>query len=139
YLILNDFANAHIPVSDANQYLTDWPAGGGVNEVVEFFKREVGKGKIYVATQGTFGLMPYSLEIYLVNNPNIKIDGYWPVGDVIPTRVIEESKKNPTYFLFYQPCSSCAYAGAAPAQWNLNPILRIKGAGDNYMSIYRIK
>lgn len=139
YLILNDFANAHIPVSDKNQYLTDWPAGGGVNGAVEFFKREVRKGKIYIATQGTFGLMPYALEIYLVNNPNIKIDGYWPVGDVIPARVIEESKKNPTYFLFYQPCSSCVYAGAAPAQWNLNPILRIKGAGDNYTSIYRIK
>lgn len=139
YLILNDFANAHIPISDKDQYLIDWPAGGGVNRVVEFFKREARKGKIYIATQGTFGLMPYALEIYLVNNPNIKIDGYWPVGDVIPARVIEESKKNPTYFLFYQPCSSCVYAGAAPAQWNLNPVLRIKGAGENYTSIYRIK
>ena len=139
YLILNDFANAHIPVSDTNQYLADWPAGGGVKGAVEFFKREAGRGKIYVATQGTFGLMPYALEIYLVNNPNIKIDGYWPVGDVIPTKVIEESKKIPTYFLFYQPCSSCVYPGAAPVQWNLNPILQIKGAGDNYTSIYRIK
>jgi len=139
YLILNDFANAYIPVSDKNQYLTDWPAGGGVNRAVEFFKREVGKGKIYIATQGTFGLMPFALEIYLVNNPNIKIDGYWPVGGVIPTKVIEESKKLPTYFLFYQPCSSCVYPGAAPVQWNLNPVLQIKGAGDNYTSIYRIK
>ncbi|KKQ29071.1 MAG: Dolichyl-phosphate-mannose-protein mannosyltransferase [Candidatus Levybacteria bacterium GW2011_GWA1_37_16] len=139
YLILKDFANAQIPISDRNQYLTDWPAGGGVNGVVEFFKREVGKGKIYVATQGTFGLMPYALEIYLVNNPNIKIDGYWPVGDVIPAKAIEKSKKIPTYFLFYQPCSSCVYPGAAPVQWNLNPVLRIKGAGDNYTSIYRIK
>lgn len=139
YLILNDFANAHIPVSDKNQYLTDWPAGGGVNGVVEFFKKEVAKGKIYIATQGTFGLMPFALEIYLVSNPNVEIDGYWPVGDVIPAKVIEESKKKPTYFLFYQPCSSCFYSGAAPVQWNLNPILRIKGAGDNYTSIYKIK
>ncbi len=139
YLILNDFANARIPVSDTKQYLTDWPAGGGINGVVEFFKKEVKKGKIYVATQGTFGLMPFALEIYLVNNPNIKIDGYWPVGDVIPTKVIEESKKIPTYFLFYQPCSSCEYPGTAPVQWNLNPILRIRGAGDNYTSIYKIK
>ena len=139
YLILNDFANAHIPVSDTNQYLTDWPAGGGIKKSIEFFEKEAKKGKIYIATQGTFGLMPYALEIYLVNNPNIKIDGYWPVGDVIPTKIIEESKKMPTYFLFYQPCSSCVYPGAAPVQWNLNPILRIKGAGDNYTSIYRIE
>ena len=53
--------------------------------------------------------------------------------------VLGKSKKIPTYFLFYQPCSSCVYPGAAPVQWNLNPVLRIKGAGDNYTSIYRIK
>ncbi|MDO8659119.1 MAG: glycosyltransferase family 39 protein [Candidatus Parcubacteria bacterium] len=139
YLILNDFANAYIPVSDTEQYLTDWPAGGGAKGAIEFFKKEIEKGKIYVATQGTFGLMPFALEIYLVNNPNIRIEGYWPVGDVIPVKVIEMSRKFPTYFLFYQPCFSCAYPGAAPVQWNLNPILRIKGAGDNYTSIYRIK
>lgn len=139
YLILNNFADAYIPVSDKRQYLTDWPAGGGVRGVVEFFEKEVKKGKIYVATQGTFGLMPFALEIYLVDNPNIKIDGYWPVGDIIPAKVIEISKKIPTYFVFYQPCSSCVYPGAAPVQWNLNPILQIKGTGDNYTSIYRIK
>lgn len=139
YLISNNFANAQIPISDKKQYLTDWPAGGGVKRVVGFFKEEVRKGKIYVATQGTFGLMPFALEMYLVDNPNIKIDGYWPVGDTIPAKVIEMSKKIPTYFVFYQPCSSCIYPGAAPVQWNLNPILQIKGAGDNYTSIYRIK
>lgn len=139
YLILNDFARAYIPESDIIQYMTGWPAGGGIKESVEFFKNEAKKGKIYIATQGTFGLMPYALEIYLINNPNIKIEGYWPIGDTIPTRVIEESKKVPTYFFFYQPCSSCQNIGIAPTTWKLDPVLQLKTGDTNYTSIYRIK
>jgi hypothetical protein len=139
YLILNDFAKANIPVSDTSQYLTGWPAGRGVKESVDFFKKEAEKGKIYIATQGTFGLMPYSFEIYLIKNANIKIEGYWPIGDKIPAKVIEESKKNPTYFFFYQPCSSCENIGVAPSSWGLKPILQIRSGMNNYTSIYRIK
>lgn len=139
YLILNDFAQAPIPRSDLNQYKNDWPSGGGVKEAIEFFKEEAKKGKIYIATQGTFGLMPYAFEIYLINNPNIKIEGYWPIEDKIPAKVIEESKKNPTYFFFYQPCSSCKDIGTAPFHWGIDPVLQVKRGTNNYTSIYRIK
>lgn len=139
YLILTDFAKANIPISDRSQYLTDWPAGGGVKEAVDFFKKEAEKGKIYIATQGTFGLMPYAFEIYLVSNPNIEIEGYWPIENVIPEKVIMESKKNPTYFFFYQPCSSCENIGIAPFHWGLKPVLQIKSEKNNYVSIYKIK
>lgn len=139
FLILTDFARAYIPESDIRQYSSDWPAGGGVKASIEFFEKEAKKGKIHIATQGTFGLMPYALEIYLINNPNIKIEGYWPVGDTIPTKVIEESKKVPIYFLFYQPCSSCKNTGMAPITWNLKPVFQVKKGINNYTSIYRIK
>lgn len=139
YFILNNFGAAPIPVSDLGQYSNDWPSGGGVKKSIEFFANEAKKGKIYIATQGTFGLMPYALEIYLINNPNIKIEGYWPVGDTIPTKVIEESKKVPTYFFFYQPCSSCENTGMAPITWNLKPVFQVKKGENNYTSIYRIE
>lgn len=139
FFILTDFARAHIPVSDNQQYLTGWPAGAGVRKSISFFEKEAKKGKIYIATQGTFGLMPYALEIYLINNPNIRIEGYWPIEDKIPTKVIEQSKKNPTYFFFYQPCSSCENIGTAPFHWGIDPILQFKGGTNNYTSIYRIK
>lgn len=139
FLILTNFSEAYIPVSDIGQYQSGWPAGGGVKKSIEFFANEAKKGKIYIATQGTFGLMPYALEIYLINNPNIKIEGYWPIGDRIPAKVIEESKKIPAYFFFYQPCSSCEDVGVAPFPWGLKPILQIKGDSNNYTSIYRIK
>ena len=139
YLILTDFSNAPIPYSDLNQYSNDWPSGGGVKEAVEFFKNEAKRGKIYVATQGTFGLMPYALEIYLVNNPNIKIEGYWPIGDEIPSRVLKESKKVPTYFVFYQPCQTCQIVGTAPISWNFTTVLQVKRGVDNYTTVYKIE
>ncbi|MBI2614064.1 MAG: glycosyltransferase family 39 protein [Candidatus Levybacteria bacterium] len=142
FLILTDFAKAYIPVSDQRQYLSDWPAGGGVKDAVEFFKKEAEKGKIYVATQGTFGLMPFALEIYLVQNPNITIEGIWPVEDVIPQRVLEKSKQMPTYFVFYQPCmiKTCPFIGEAPTTWkNLELIQQYrKGYGKRFFSLYKV-
>jgi hypothetical protein len=67
------------------------------------FRAEAEKGKIYIATEGTFGLMPFAEEIYLVKNPNITIKGFWPLSDNLPEDVIDNSKKIPTYFVFYQP------------------------------------
>jgi len=139
YLILTDIAKSDIPSSDIQQYLTRWPAGGGIKKSIEFFEKEAKKGKIYIATQGTFGLMPYAFEIYLINNPNIKIEGYWPIEDKIPAKVIEESKKNPTYFVFYQPCPSCSETGIAPIIWNLKPVLQMESGVNSFTSIYKVK
>lgn len=140
YLISKDITHSPIPVSDRRQYYDDWPSGGGVKEAVQFFKEQAEKGKIYVATQGTFGLMPYALEIYLVKNSNITIEGIWPIEDKIPSKVIEKSKKYPTYFVFYQPCGNLCEIGLAPRAWNLGqPVLKYtKTYGKRYLSIYRI-
>ncbi|MDP2638381.1 MAG: glycosyltransferase family 39 protein [Candidatus Levybacteria bacterium] len=139
YLILANFARAYIPASDVQQYLTRWPAGGGVKDVIKFLEKEAEKEKIYVATQGTFGLMPFAFEIHFVNNSNIEVEGYWPVGDIIPAKAIEQSKKTPVYFIFYQPCSSCPNIGVAPASWSLSPVFQIKSGVDSYTSVYKIK
>jgi hypothetical protein len=139
YLILTNFAKAYIPISDTQQYLTSWPAGIGVRETVEFFEEQARKEKIYIATQGTFGLMPYAFEIYLVDNPNIEIEGYWPIEEKIPLKVLEKSKQKSTYFFFYQPCSSCQGVGVAPFHWGLKPVMQIEGQTNNYASLYRIK
>lgn len=117
YFIVSDFARAPIPFSDLNQYIKDWPAGVGVKEAVAFFKDTARNGKIYIATQGSFGLMPYALEIYLVGNANVTIAGFWPVDETPPKEVVEASHKLPTYILFYQPCVNCQSVGEAPASW----------------------
>ncbi len=140
YLVLTDFTHAYIPVSDIRQYNSDWPAGGGVKESVEFFKKEAEKGKIYIATQGTFGLMPFAFEIYLVRNPNVTIEGFWPVDSEIPQKVLTKNKQVPTYFVFYQPCTECSVPGVAPTAWKqLKLIYQFKKEYRNrYLSLYKV-
>ena len=126
YFLLTNFAAAPIPQADRGQLLTSWPSGVGVTQTVAFLTKKAATQKIYVGTEGTFGLMPYSLEIYLIHNPNITIVGYWPINSTIPQQVLQESKRIPTYFVFYQPCPSCVNVGVAPSQWPVSTVLQIK-------------
>ncbi len=140
YYILHDFAKAPIPVEDLNQYNNDWPSGGGVKEAVSLFGDQAQKQKIYIGTEGTFGLMPYALQIYLGKNPNIQIEGFWPISSQIPSQVAVEAHRMPTYFVFYQPCPSCLTAGFAPASWqNLSLVYQFqKPTGSRYFSVYKV-
>lgn len=140
YFILTNFAKAPIPRLDLEQYINSWPAGGGIKEATAFFSEEAKQGPIFVSTQGTFGLMPASFELYLVDNPNIKLSGFWPVGEMPPKEVVDASEKMPTYIVFYQPCPLCEGPGFAPPSWNLTLFKRYtKGIGNAYLSIYKVK
>jgi len=140
YLILNNFGASPIPVSDLGQYSNDWPSGGGVKQAVQFFKNEAKKGKLHVVTQGTFGLLPFAFEIYLLQNPNVTIEGFWPVGDYTPEKVVEKSKQIPTFFVFYQPCRQCKSIGEAPSTWKeLELVYQFsKDYGKKHFSVYRV-
>ncbi|MEK7570709.1 MAG: glycosyltransferase family 39 protein [Patescibacteria group bacterium] len=143
YYILNDFNKAAIPQDDKGQFLTNWPSGVGVPETVDYLKEQAKKGEIYVATEGTFGLMPYALEIYLGNNPNVTIKGFfWELQDgAPPPEVVEASKKMPTYFVFYEPCGPCKVVGEAPPSWkNMEQIFQIEKEADGvYYTLYQVK
>lgn len=140
YFVLADFAHAPIPYSDISQYNNDWPSGTGIRESIEFFLQQAKDKKIFVGTEGTFGLMPYAYELYLLPNKNILIKGYWPIGNRPPNDVLQASKKMPTYFVFYQPCFPCAGKGLAPVSWNETQVLQIqKASGNTYLTVYQIK
>lgn len=141
YFIINDFAHAPIPSPDLVQYMNSWPAGGGVKESVAFFQQEAQKGPIYIATQGTFGLMPFSLQLYLQDKPNITLQGFWPIGKQLPQEVLAASEKYPTYFVFYQPCQNCnGYNNEeAPTGWHLEKLAQYyKGIGQDRLTVYRV-
>lgn len=125
--------------ADRNQYITQWPAGGGVAESVKFFKEQAAERKIFIGTEGSFGLMPYALEIYLADNPNVKLKGYWPVGQEIPEEVLKASLEMPTYFIFYQPCIECEYPGDPPDSWPLKLVSRFKKGDFAYYSVYKVE
>lgn len=139
YFILTDFARAPIPLADRSQLINGWSSGVGVPETVSFLQQQAQQGKIYVGTQGTFGLMPYSLQIYLGKNPNITIDGYWPIESTPPQKIIAMSKKEPTYVVFYQTCGSCTAIGKAPTTWPVTQVFSIKKIEQNtYYTLYKV-
>lgn len=140
YFVLTNFALAPIPKADLGQYINGWSAGNGVKQSVVFFGEQAKSSKIYIMTEGTFGLMPFGLEIYLVDNPSIKIQAVWPIKDAEPAEVITAAKKMPTYAIFYQPCPSCGLNGGnIPPSWHAERIASYRqGESNSYYSIYRI-
>lgn len=103
YQFAFDPVNSRIAKPDNAQYVNHWTAGWGVVETVDFFEEISSKESVFIATEGTFGLMPFALEIYLSDNPNITIKGYWPLEKELPREVLEMAKKKKTYIIFYQP------------------------------------
>jgi 4-amino-4-deoxy-L-arabinose transferase-like glycosyltransferase len=103
YQFAFDPINSRIAVPDNAQYVNHWTAGWGVRESVKYLKEVSGGEEIFVATEGTFGLMPFALEIYLHQYKNIEIKGYWPLEKQLPQEVLDIAEKKKTYFIFYQP------------------------------------
>ncbi|MBI3984712.1 MAG: glycosyltransferase family 39 protein [Candidatus Levybacteria bacterium] len=125
--------NSKIAYADNRQYINSWAAGWGVKESVEFFRDKAKTQKIFVATQGTFGLMPQAMELYLINNKNITIKGYWPV-DNVSKEVLEMSKKMPTYFIFYQK-----ELQVMPQDFPLKLVFEVRqGDRDSFYRLYQV-
>lgn len=115
YVIITNPMYAPIPYADRGQFIDDWPSGYGVKESLEFLRGEAKKGAIAVYTEGTFGLFPYALEIYLANNPNVMIKGIWPLPEVLPQEIVQSALKRPTYLILNQ-------TQGAPPDWPLELI-----------------
>lgn len=131
--LLTEPTLAKIPASDAGQYLNDWPAGYGVKEVVDFIKNQDQTKQIYVGTEGTFGLLPFALQIYFFGQENIHIIGFWPVDSSnLPSQIIEVASHNPTYFVFNENQKEITNS-------RLELVARYqKGIGNTYMRLFQI-
>ena len=124
---------AAIPLNDRGQFLDNWPSGYGIKESVIFFEKERKQYPIYIATDGTFGLLPFSLELYLVDKPNIKIAAFWPIDyNKLPGPVTEAAKSQKTYIIFNQ-------IQKINPEWSLHLIEKYqKGKGDVYLRLYEV-
>ncbi len=133
YQFAVDPINSGIAKADNHQYVNSWAAGWGVKESVEFFKDKAKTQKIFIATQGTFGLMPEAMELYLIDNPNVTIKGYWPV-DTVSKEVLDIAKKMPTYFIFYQK-----ELQVMPSDFPLKLVFEVQqGNRDSYYRVYQV-
>ena len=128
-----DPINAQIAKADNSQYVNSWAAGWGVSESISFFKQKAQNEKIFIATEGTFGLMPEALEMYLLDNKNITIKGYWPM-DKFPKEVLDQASKTSTYFVFYQKDNQ-----NIPVDFPLELIFQVQqGNNNSYYRVYSV-
>ena len=132
YQVIFNPLDAKIPQADRGQLMDDWPAGYGIPEVIEILKIESQAHKIFIGTEGTFGLTPYALNIYLKDNPNIEIKGYWPIGNGIPEIIEIARTGKPTFVLFKD-------TQIPDPEWPLSLVEKYrKGRGNVFMSLYRV-
>jgi hypothetical protein len=141
-LLIFDPTKAPMPIQDKAQYVEDWPSGYGVEEVYQYLKKELEtNGKLAVGTEGTFGLMPYALQIkffdqiYNNKNPEIElfVDGYWPFINV-PQKLVEYAVDRPTYFVVYQTEKE------PPKEYPLKLVLKIQKPGaKTSMRLYKVE
>ncbi|MBI4062465.1 glycosyltransferase family 39 protein [Candidatus Gottesmanbacteria bacterium] len=132
YYILFFPLYAPIPQADRGQYINDWPAGWGVREVNAFLLEQSKNQHITVVTEGTFGLLPYAIEMYVVNNPNITITGIWPLPTQIPEHVAEAIAREPTYLVVNKDEVSVEWHAVLIAQYQ-------KGLRkDRFLRLYRL-
>ncbi len=77
--------------------------------------------------------------MYLESNPNIKIQGYWPMEYPVFQKLLKISETMPTYFVFYQPCVDCPDPGLPPTTWPMKLIYQQKRERPNrFFSVYQV-
>lgn len=131
-MIILDPVNAPIPTVDRNQFMDDWPSGYGIPQVVAYLGEQGTSEKIFVGTEGTFGLTPFALDIYLRNQKNIEIRGYWPIHNGIEELKEIANTGKPTFLLLKD-------TQIPDPQWPVELIARYqKGRGNVYMGFYRV-
>lgn len=129
--LLTNSARANIPSAAKNQYISSWPSGSGVPQLVDYLQKASQDQAVFVATEGTFGLMPYALEIYFYDQPQVTVKGYWPINQ-LPAEVADHALTQPTYFLFYQRENP-------PADWPLQLVFEHYKADPTYpLRLYRV-
>lgn len=132
FYIMTNPLYAPIPQADAGQYIDDWPSGWGIPQTIALLSSEAKKGRVSVYTDGTFGLLPYSLEIYLVDNPNMKIKGMYPIAAAMPEEIRSDALDHPTYIIFNQ--------SSGIPRWPIELVAKYqKGKSEGvFLRIYRV-
>lgn len=96
YFILTSLININmVPyvAIDREQYQTEWSAGYGVREAVNFIQDQAKSGRVVVATEGYFGTLPDGILLYLHNQDvtNIEVYGIGEPIRAIPKDLLQKS------------------------------------------------
>lgn len=121
------------PDIDRGQYLEGSAAGHGIAEIVDYLTLEnAKKGQLYVFTEGTFGLLPYAMDIYFpYDQPQVKFEARWPLKEEDLTYARVLAQKYPVYFVFHEQKE-------IPASWPLKLIKKYpRYGGKSHVYFYK--
>jgi hypothetical protein len=131
FKLITDPIDAPIPKADKGQFFNSYFAGDGVEEVVEFFKKKTKEEEVVLYTEGTFGLLPYAVELYFNTNPNIKIIGVWPLSDV-PSDKVRYVEEKANYLITNETQD-------VPKHWPIERIFEVqKGKSTDKLRLFKI-
>ncbi len=133
FKLVTDPPGAPIPDGDSHQYINGWPAGYGVKEIRDFLTAQSQQyPEVLIGTEGTFGLMPYSLQLYQKDYPNVRIKDYWPLPEKVPAEIALAAKSQPTFFVVYQ-------RPQPPISWKVKLLAKYQqGNSGDYLQLYQV-
>lgn len=103
YLIINDPEHAILPRDERAGYLEAWTAGVGVREAAMYIREEHlanPEKHIVVGSEGSFGVLPNGLEMYIEDLPNVSVVGHsTPDIDSIKDSLIGAKKAQDKVYL----------------------------------------
>jgi len=104
YTIFFAWSKTPFPAIDRGQYIEGASAGPGTKQIVNFLQKQTEKHeKIYVFTEGTFGLLPYSLSIYFPHyEAKAQFEARWPIKPEDFKYAKNLSKDYLVYFVFHE-------------------------------------
>jgi len=87
---------APIPDTDYHQYISDHPAGYGLDKIFAFIDSH--DKPITIVTEGTFGVLPYALNLRYWDNPKITIVPRFPLSS-LDQEIYDRAQTEPVYIL----------------------------------------
>jgi 4-amino-4-deoxy-L-arabinose transferase-like glycosyltransferase len=116
YTIWFDHANIPFPEIDRGQYIEGWPAGWGAKEVMDFAKEQSKEKTVLLIVEGTFGMSGDVFNVLKGDDPNIMVQGEWPLNKESLEEHRDKFKGKKVYVVF-------SHRTEFPEDW---PIEKIK-------------
>jgi hypothetical protein len=116
-------------------YVNGWSAGNGTKQIAEWAISRVKETKeqMTIFTEGTFGILPNGLELYLQDRTKlVTVTGIYPINDIPPAMVVEHAHTNSeTYLILNNTMTPDVPAG-------LELVSSYDKLRDNPMRLYRV-
>ena len=135
-LVVASPENAVLPQWTRFQYITDWPSGAGIEQIVAFLQEKSADGKITVGSNMPgIGLPTNGLEIYLSDNENLQIITFRPDVKELPEELIDSSRDRPTYLVF----NMFSERNVPPGDWPVRPLRKYPKDGSDTMYMWLLE